>query len=179
MGDFEDSSTDAEDYLRLLAKHERSLAAYVHSLVRSVEDAEDLLQECKVVMWKHFPKFEEGTNFLAWARKIAFHQILNYRRKSGRTVSSGDEAFLEAIAAEIDRRSDHLEERAEALQICLRKLPLAHRQTIVLRYFEDCEVDEIARKTDRSEGAVYRLLSRIRQTLNDCVTRTLRTATAS
>ena len=165
---------NAEDYLRLLAKNERPLAAYVHSLVNSTADAEDILQECKIVMWRHFPKFEAGSNFLAWARKIALNQILNFRRReTRRSTSPVDQDFIESVAAEIEKRSDHLEGRAEALRSCLQKLPRAHRQAVVWRYFEDCEIAEIASKANRSEGATYRLLSRIRQALNDCITRTL------
>ena len=167
---------DAENYLQLLAEHDRALAIYVHGLVASTADAEDILQECKVTMWQHFGKFEPGTNFPAWARKIALNRILNYRRSEKRRATSPvDPAFIEAVAAEIDRNPDHFERRAEALRECLYKLPKPHRQAIVWRYYEDCEVDEIGEKTNRSAGAVYRLLSRIRRVLADCVTETLAT----
>jgi RNA polymerase sigma-70 factor (ECF subfamily) len=168
-----------EEFLRLLAEHERSLTAYVHSLVTTAADADDILQECRVVLWRQFAesKFEPGTSFLAWARKIALHQILNYRRsQKRRPLSAVDQAFIESVAAEMDQRSGDLERRAEALRLCLRKLPQAHLQTIAWRYYEDCPIEEIAGKTQRTEGAVYRLLSRIRQVLNDCVTRTLTTS---
>ncbi|MEM1296857.1 MAG: sigma-70 family RNA polymerase sigma factor [Verrucomicrobiota bacterium] len=168
-----------ESYLKLLAETESSLAAYVHSLVNRRADAEDILQECKLVMWRQYAKFEPGTNFLAWARKIALHQILNYRRSEKRRSNSVvDRDFVEAIAAEIEKRSDDLERRSEALRFCLRKLPLVQRQAIVWRYFEDAEIGEIAEKSNRSEGATYRLLSRIRQTLSDCIDRTLATTAA-
>ena len=124
-----DPEPNAEDYLQLLVEHERPLEMYVHSLVNSADDADDIVQECKVVMWRHFGKFDVGTNFLAWARKIALNQILNYRRKEKRRATSAvDQAFIESVAAEIEKRSDHLEHRAEALRDCLRKLPQAHRQ---------------------------------------------------
>jgi len=164
-----------EDYLRLLAAHERSLAAYVHCLVPETEDAEDILQECRVTLWKHFSRFEPGTNFLAWARRIALHQILNHRRRQKRRpFTAVDERFIESVAEELDRRGDDLERRAEALRHCLRLLPKPHLQAIAWRYGDDVPVEEIAAKTDRSEGAVYRLLSRIRQNLNECVTRRVR-----
>jgi len=173
-----ESSTEpgAEEYLMLLNKHERSLAAYVHTLVPVLEDAEDILQSCRITMWKHFSSFEPGTNFPAWARKIALNQILNYRRsEQRRPVFSCDPEFIEAVANEIDRQSVHLDLRSDALKICLAKLPAAHRNTILLRYFEDLGVEEIAEKTNRTPGAVYRLLSRIRTVLNNCITETLTT----
>ncbi len=166
----------AETYLRLLNQHDRWLATYVYSLMGSASDAEDILQECKVTMWKHFSKFEEGTSFRAWAKRIATNQILNHRRTVKRQPAlSLDEEFIESIAAEIDRRADVLDLKADALRLCLRKLPEPHRKVVVWRYYEDCEIDEIASRSERSEEAVYRLLSRIRQVLNECVSRQLST----
>ncbi len=159
-----------EDYLRLLAHNERDMAAYVHSLVNRREDAEDILQEAKIVMWRKFSDFEPGTHFKAWAKKIALGLILNYRRKEKtRATSPVDQEFIEAVAAEIDRRGDELERKGEALRGCVRKLPKPHQQAIVWRYYEGCEVDEIAERSDRTEGATYRLLSRIRKVLQECV----------
>ncbi len=169
-----DAPDSTEAYMRLLTQHDRWLAAYVYSLVASAADAEDILQETKVTMWKQFAKFEPGTNFRAWARKIATNQILNYRRtQKNRPNSPLDEEFIKAVAAEIDRRSDTLDHQAEALKICLRKLPEAHRKIVVWRYFEDCGVEEIAVKSERTVEAVYRLLSRVRQLLKECVNRQL------
>ncbi len=168
---------DAEDYLVLLNKHEKSLAVYVRSLVTDTRDAEDILQACKLTMWKQFDQFEPGTNFPAWARKIALHQVLNFRRSEKRKpLYSTDPAFIESIAEEIDRQGDALTDRAEALQVCLGKLPEKQRRTVLLRYYEGLDIDEIAQKTARSEAAVYRLLSRIRVALNECISHQLEVA---
>ena len=95
----------SEAYVRLVTQHDRWLASYIYSLVAASADAEDLLQEVKVTLWKQFANFEPGSNFRAWARKIATNQVLNYRRSARRRPSSSlDEQFLETIAAEIDRR---------------------------------------------------------------------------
>lgn len=169
-----DSTGQTEAYLRLLTQHDRWLATYVYSLVARPADADDILQEVKVTMWKHFASFEPGTNFRAWARRIATNQILNYRRSEQRRPNSTlDDEFIEAVAAEIDRRADMLDRKADALRLCLGKLPDAHCKIIVWRYYEDCGVEEIAAKSERTVEAVYRLLSRIREVLNDCVSRQL------
>ena len=169
----------AEHYLVLLNGHERALAAYVHALVPERLDADDILQSCKLTMWKQFANYEPGTQFLAWARKIAFHQILNHRRGAKRKpLYSAEPAFLEAVAAEIDRVSDSLADRSEALHDCLRKLPENQRRLVLLRYYEDHDIAAIAKETDRTEAAVYKLLSRLRAALNDCVKARLDSSTA-
>ena len=78
---------------------------------------------------------------------------------------------FEAVAAEIDRRSDELDRQSEVLKQCLQKLPETHRAIIVWRYYEDCDIAAIAVKSGRTEEAVYRLLSRIRQALSECIGR--------
>ena len=97
-----DAEDHGEAFLRCLAGHERWLAAYVYSLVASAADADDILQECKITLWKRFGTFTPGTNFRAWARTIALHQILNYRRsEQRRPYSALDREFIEAIASEL------------------------------------------------------------------------------
>ena len=56
----------AEEFVFLLARHERLLGAYVMTMVPHPADADDILQEAKVVMWRNFAKFERGTNFIGW-----------------------------------------------------------------------------------------------------------------
>ena len=171
-GDSASAEARTEAYLRLLTQNDRWLAAYVYSLVHNQQDAEDILQDCKMVMWKQFHSFIEGTNFRAWARKIVAFHILNFRRsRAKRSAEPLEEEFIEAIAAEIERNAAKLDRRSEALQTCLRKLSEAQRKVIVLRYYEDRDIDEIAAITGQTTGAAYRLLSRIRQLLNECVSR--------
>ena len=165
-----DPNEQTEAYLTLLNENERKLAVYVHALVPDFADAEDILQACRLTMWKKFATFKPGTSFPAWGKKIALNQILNYRRSAKRKpLHTMDPEFIESVAKEIDRQSESLSQRSEALQECLGKLPENQRQTVVLRYYDNCGIDEIARTTGRTEGAVYRLLSRIRASLNECI----------
>lgn len=154
----------------LLGKHERQLALYVYGLVVDNNDAEDILQETRMVMWRSFAQFQMGTNFLAWARKVAFHQILTYRRKQKRAHLQLSDEMLELMSTEIEKLAPSLGSQRDRLEHCLRKLPSAHRTLILLRYFEEKTIEEMADQLNRTETAVYRALSRIRQTLQSCLT---------
>lgn len=146
-----DDSDKGEAFLRTLTEHERWLSAYVYTLIARPADADDIVQECKAVRWKQFSSFETGTNFRAWARTIALHQVLNFR-PLGETppYSTQDAAFIEAIAAEVERRSDPFDRKADGLKLCLRKLPEAHRALVLWRYYENNDVEEIAVKSGRT-----------------------------
>ena len=162
----------AEEVSQLFEEFRSPVLRYILSLGLPMQDAEDILQEVKMFLWRQFDKFEAGSNFRAWARTIATHQILNYRRAVKKRIGASlDDAFVEAVAMEIDRQGEGLERRSDALLVCVRKLPEAHRKIVQWRYYEDCSVAEIAGRTQRTTEAVYRLLSRIRAVLSDCVVR--------
>lgn len=170
MSDTE-SNDRTEAFLRLLAEHERKLGLYVTGLIASPQDAQDVLQEGKVIMWRNFEQFELGTNFPAWARKILFHQILAYRRKSKRQPFQLSERTLELLSEESESaiRERRWVNREKALNQCLLKLTEEHRDVVQMRYRDEASIEKIARRFDKTEGAVYRLLSRLRKNLYQCV----------
>jgi RNA polymerase sigma-70 factor (ECF subfamily) len=163
----------AEEFVFQLARHERLLAAYVVALVPHAQDADDILQETKVVMWRNFAQFQTGTNFAAWARKIAFHRILAFRKRRQRDRLEFSDDFLASVAAEHETASEHLERRDRALNDCLAKLPAEHREVVQLRYQEALSLDAMAARLGRTVAALYRQLSRVRHALHECVTKTL------
>ncbi len=165
-----------ESFLRLLAEHERRLALYVTGLVACPQDAQDVMQEGKIVMWRQFHQFELGTNFPAWARKILFYQILAYRRRSKRSQAERlGERVLELLNDESESaiREQRWERREEALRECVGKLSPEHREILEWRYRDEATIEGISRRSDRTEGAVYRLLSRLRKNLHLCVEKQL------
>jgi len=166
-------SDRAEEFVFLLARHERLLGAYVMTMVPHTQDADDILQEAKVVMWRNFAKFETGTNFGAWARKVAFHQVLAYRKRKHRDRLDFSDEFLRHISEEVDESAEALDRRSHLLHDCVAKLPPDHRDALHLRYQEGLSLEEMATRLDRTVGALYRLLSRVRHVLHECVTKNL------
>lgn len=161
----------AELFIQLLAEHERRLAAYVMTFVSSAPDADDILQETKIWLWRSFDQFEIGTNFGAWARQAAFYRIQQFIRKRGaerkRLVFS--DACLEQLAETFEQNIQHKEDRTDRLSDCVAKLSPSHRQVLALRYGEELMVEDIASRVERTVAATYRVLSRIRLVLRDCV----------
>lgn len=163
----------AEEFVFLLARHERMLRAYVFALVPHSQDADDILQEAKVRMWRAFGQFQSGTNFAAWSRKVAFHQVLSYRKRRKRDRLDFSDEFINAVAGEQETSADHLEHREKALQVCITKLPEDHREVLHLRYAEGLSLETMAEKLKRTVAALYRQLSRVRHALHECVTKSL------
>src|SRR5262245_46886104 len=125
-----------DTFVRLLGQNQRRIFLYVMSLVPNWNDAEEIIQETNLVLWREFGQFQLGTNFPAWACKVAFHQVLNWRKRKQRDRLEFSQEFLEAVAEEAGNSADRLEERSQALGGCLDQLPSGHREMLQLRYRE-------------------------------------------
>ena len=78
-------------FIRLMTRHERLVYGYILSLVPNWADADEILQETNIRLWEEFEKFEAGTNFAAWAVRVAHFQVLTtrwLRSRAGRTRCS-------------------------------------------------------------------------------------------
>jgi RNA polymerase sigma-70 factor (ECF subfamily) len=170
-GDGEMAPEAVEAFVRLLGQNQRRLFLYVLSLVPNWNDAEEIIQETNLVLWREFARFQLGTNFAAWASRVALHQVLAWRKRVRRDRLEFSPEFLEAVGEEASAASDALEERSQHLARCIEKLPADHRQMLRLRYDEGLAIEAMARQLERTEDATYRALSRIRRALHECVTR--------
>ncbi|MCH2206177.1 MAG: sigma-70 family RNA polymerase sigma factor [Lentisphaerales bacterium] len=173
MEDFKkDMSNERNElFIRLLAEHERKLTRYVMALVPRISDAEDILQESKLVMWREFSQFAEGSNFNAWARKVIFYRILTYRKvknkESERYIFS--DAFYEVLGEEFDAGEERREKQFNQLQKCIGHLQPDHKTMIMLRYHEGEPIEKMAETIGRTVAACYKTLSRIRLNLKKCL----------
>jgi RNA polymerase sigma-70 factor (ECF subfamily) len=160
-----------DTFVRLLGQNQRRIFLYVISMVPNWNDAEEIIQETNLVLWREFARFRPGTNFAAWACKVAFHQVLAWRKRVRRDRLEFSASFLEAVADEVATASDALEERSLGLARCIERLPADRRTLLRLRYDDGLAIEVIARQLQRTEEATYRALSRIRRVLFECVSR--------
>jgi RNA polymerase sigma-70 factor (ECF subfamily) len=167
------SSARMDDFVRLFSLHQRKLYLFIGSLLPDGRDVEDVFQETSLVLWKEFETFVPGTNFSAWAAQVALNQTLAHRKRRNRNRIVFSDEFLKAVARDMTVYGDDLDRRTAALSGCVLKLPPHHQELIRARYASGEAVEQIAEHLNRSVEAVYRMLSRIRQSLHECVTRTL------
>ncbi|QDV75147.1 sigma-70 family RNA polymerase sigma factor [Botrimarina mediterranea] len=160
----------AELFLVLHAQNHSRISAFVHTLVPSWQDAEEIIQDTLVVLWRKFDDFDLSTNFFAWAARIAQYEVLNYRRVNRRKrVLTFDDDVLESLAATAIRQLNDIELEREALEICLQKLAPADREIVRARYQSGGDVHLVAELLQRTAGHAQRVLRSIRSSLIRCV----------
>ena len=165
--------SDAAKIAQLVVKHRHGLLAYLYGVLPDAHVAEDLFQEVCVVAVQKAAEFQDGTNFVAWARTIARNKLREHlRRRSGVNV---DDAFFDGLESAFDAVRDP-DVRKEALRRCLGEIQDRARQMLVWRYEEGLTAASIADRTGQSRAGVNSLLQRVREILRECVAR--RTAEA-
>jgi RNA polymerase sigma-70 factor (ECF subfamily) len=162
------------EYLRLLRQHERRLQGFILALVPSWGDAEDIAQDVRVRLWEQFDSYDRTKDFGAWARTIAYYQVLTYREKKSRHRALIFSESLEMIAKEASAASDDADTEQRVLMECFEKLPEA-RKDLLMRYYSDKQTArEIAAELGQHFHATRQTILRTRMALRDCVEETLR-----
>jgi len=132
-------------------------------------DAEDLVQETYAKALKGFSSFAEGTNLRAWMFRILRNAFLNSRSglKQKTEYLEDDEAGAdEAVAHEVTPEALFLAtESQEMIFNALERLPVAHREIILLCDVDEMSYREIAQVLDVAPGTVMSRLSRARRSL--------------
>lgn len=162
-------------FLKLLLEHQPKIHAYILSLITSQSDADDLLQEVCSQIWARFDQFEEGTNFLSWALRFAFFEVLNFRSKQSRSRQLlFDNEVLQQIIPILDEEMRTADARIDALEKCLQKLSERGKEVIQMKYDKGMSPMQISERMTLSIHGVYKLLSRIHSQLLSCVERMIR-----
>ncbi|MBI4318063.1 MAG: sigma-70 family RNA polymerase sigma factor [Chloroflexi bacterium] len=144
----------------LAGQYREVLSRTAYFTTRDRESVQDIVQESLVQVWRGLPSYRPYGSFRAWVVKIVVNQARKtHRRKRVETVPL--EAVAEA-AGDIDGPGEAAVQQDEAarLRVALATLSADHREVLVLRYYADLTVPEIARALRCREGTVKSRLSR-------------------
>ncbi|MCE5185231.1 MAG: sigma-70 family RNA polymerase sigma factor [Planctomycetaceae bacterium] len=167
------SSQDYQLFIKLYLANERRIYGYVRALIPSWNDVDDIIQESASVMWSKFDQFEKGTNFSAWALKIAHNQVLNYCKVRKKNRLYFNESTLESIAHKSQTDVQNTDERLSILRKCLQKLQAAELSLIQMRYEPGGSIKNVSQQTGKNPHVLYRQFNKIHAKLLMCIRRTI------
>jgi RNA polymerase sigma-70 factor (ECF subfamily) len=152
-----------------IANVQNRLRGFIRSLLVKSKDVDDILQEVNIVLWEKSDQFKPGTSFWAWASQIARYKVINHLRSYGRDRYVFDEEFIMQVADVAEEKFAQHDQCYDALDQCLKKLPMTQRRLLDLRYFEKHSIEKVATLTDRPSGSIKVTLYRIRSALRSCI----------
>lgn len=129
------------------------------TVTKNASDAEDVLQITFVKAWQNIDKLDNPSAFNTWLQRITINQCKSMLRGSKQNFSIDDEGENgELLQIESDLMlPEQYAERADLskrLKGIIDDLSVVQRETILLYYFNDMSIEEIAQTMDCSEGTV-------------------------
>lgn len=165
----------SQTFTEQLQRCQTQLMRYIFTLVRNLEDAQDVFQQTCIAMWERFDQFDSDRSFLAWAYGVARYKAFNFLKQHRRyRARFSDEFALRIAETQVNSHSDEIEARRMALPGCIDKLPSPQRELLMHCYGEDQRVAEVATSLGRSVCGVHHSLRAIREKLMDCIERAVR-----
>lgn len=165
------------DFSRKLTALQRSLYAYILTLLPNRADAEDVLQETNLILCRKANEYDPEGHFQGWAFQIARYQVMAQITKTKRNRLQFSTEIVETLAAE-EFDSKRIALSQKALQMCYDLLPEHMKKIARLRFREESNLKDISAKVGRPLGSVSATLHRIRINLTDCVRKKLPTVEA-
>ncbi len=164
---------EEDQFIRQFTKSQPSLYAYILGMTHSTSDADDVLQEVNLALWRKREQYDPRFDFVPWAIGFARIEVSSHRKKHSKRGLALSDDVLNLLAVEWPKLAPMQEQRLAALDHCLRKLAATEHQMITGFYRGGASVKELSDRHDRPLSTVYKILTRARKALRLCVQATL------
>jgi RNA polymerase sigma-70 factor, ECF subfamily len=174
---------DVVAFEELCGQVQRDLYGLVWSMLRNHDDADEVMQECLLRMFRHLPKLNDNSKFPWWAMRIAVNQCNSFRAQAAAkplyplddTVEPPSERVMwNTGLGDSPRRAVERREMREDINAAIGQLPPRQRDAIVLFEVEDLSIRQISELLGCSEGAVKFHIHEARKRLRSLLERYLK-----
>ncbi len=142
-------------FKQLVLKYQERLYWHIRKIVISHEDADDVLQNTLIKVWKSLPGFRSESGLYTWLYRIATNESLTLLKQNKRKILSpwGDSEMRLSEQLEADPFFDG-DEASLKLQKAILKLPEKQRLVFNMKYFDEMKYEEMSKILHTSVGAL-------------------------
>jgi RNA polymerase sigma factor (sigma-70 family) len=173
----------------LFLRHQKRLLMLALQYRLSVQDAEDAVQQTMLKAWQGLGSFRGESRFSTWITRVLMNEVFQLQRKRARMrleemESATLAAVLEAGSRWTPRQVSQEQrlltiERNRLVHAALRSLPESLRSALLLQFFDERSLEEIAAQMDRPVATVKSRRHRARLELRKRFAQRLRTVDPS
>jgi RNA polymerase sigma-70 factor (ECF subfamily) len=151
---------DQVAFSRLVERFQRDVYGKAFSIVKNHLDADDIVQETFLRVYRSLPGFRFESSFRTWLITITTHQALNHlsrTRQFHESLDVQDEENFEhaALRVEENQLTAFLDmEARRLLRDAMPKLPNRQKQALTLKLEKDWKYEQIAAEMGTSVGSV-------------------------
>ena len=167
---------DEDAWSALVSNTVRPIYRLCASYSPSAAEAEELTQDGYFKLWENLHRYRAGSNFMAWAWRVAKNLLIDAHRRSRRERSAAwvDPEVIDHLPASDDpHQKTERRQRLAMIAASLRQLDEDLASLILMRDFAGMSYQEIAEALDLPLGTVKSRLNRARLDLATAVTRRL------
>ncbi|MBS7564538.1 RNA polymerase sigma factor [Mucilaginibacter sp. Bleaf8] len=152
---FQNERTRNEAFNLLLKKYQQKIYWHVRRMVINHDDADDLVQDIFVKVWKNLPGFRNDAQLYTWMYRIATNECITFlnKKKQKNNIPLDDVSYelAESLADSTYFNGDKVQMK---LQQALLTLPEKQRLVFNMKYFDDMKYEEISEVLGTSVGAL-------------------------
>jgi RNA polymerase sigma-70 factor (ECF subfamily) len=139
-------------FLLLVEKYQERLYWHIRKIVIIHEDADDVIQNTFVKIWRNLEGFKSNAQLYTWLYKIATNEALSWLKiKKKNSIVNYEEFLVNSLPGDEYFDGEKLELK---LQKAILSLPERQRLVFNMRYFDELKYEEIAEILDLSTGAL-------------------------
>lgn len=148
-------SSKEQAFRKLVNTYGQRLYWHIRKMVLDHEDADDVLQNTFIKVFKNIDSFKADSKLYTWLYRIATNEAINFlNKKSRRSMVSNEEAqerALQKLEADVYFEGDAIQ---LALQKAIASLPDKQRLVFNMKYFDDLTYQELSEILDVSVGGL-------------------------
>ncbi|MBI3883022.1 MAG: sigma-70 family RNA polymerase sigma factor [Sphingobacteriales bacterium] len=152
---FKDPVTRERAFTYIIKKYQEKLYWHIRRMVVDHEDANDVLQNMFIKVWKGLDNFREDSQLYTWLYRIATNECLTFleqqKKRMSVSISNEETGLSNKLKADKDFDANKIEWK---LQLAMQQLPEKQRTVFNLRYYDEMPYEEMSRVLETSEGAL-------------------------
>jgi RNA polymerase sigma-70 factor (ECF subfamily) len=155
LSQFRIPETREKAFRMILTRYQEKLYWQIRRLVLVHDDADDVLQNTMIKIWRGLDGFRESSGLYTWMYRIASNEAITFlksKQKERSLMADDPEDFLKG-RMKSDPYYDG-DELFEKLQVAIGNLPPKQQQVFKMKYFDDLTYEEMAEILSTSVGAL-------------------------
>jgi len=152
---FKEPASKEQAFTSIIKKYQEKLYWHIRRMVITHDDADDVLQNTFIKVWKGLENFREDSQLFTWLYRIATNESLTFlsqqKKRNSVSLSDDDNGLSNRLKSDTHFDANKLEWK---LQLAIQSLPEKQRIVFNLRYYDEMPYEQMSRVLETSEGAL-------------------------
>lgn len=152
---FQQKETKEKAFEQIIKKYQERLYWHVRRMVVDHSDADDVLQNTFIKVWKYLDNFRGDSKLYTWLFRVATNESITFinkqKKRAVTSIDQEDQVLINKLKGDADFDAKKAEWK---LQMAIQTLPEKQKAVFNLRYYDEMPYEEMSKVLDTSVGAL-------------------------